>query len=271
MRSYTWICLSWHGLWSYLACNALFDKYPSGCDEVWECKPVFTSKNSPPFPVPTYRGIKMSLDDLRLRNRSIDRFRFQFIALDNVGSFSFYGANGCSFRSQSFHFVTLSPRLIGGEIVTLRHSSLLPWIFPSFRTSRVPSSVCIVSAKEKIVLFFARRGIGATKIYTNTNSYSQVIFQPLTNFDSNPKIWMAFLISRAKRGARCNMPAGYLGYVAQRVSTCLVTCLPSNHSQAVHSKRDGRVPSMQPPVQVRGLVNGIGNRYLERLHCPMPD
>lgn len=26
---------------------------------------------------------------------------------------------------------------------------------------------------------------------------------------------MAFLISRAKRGARCNMPAGYLGYVAQ--------------------------------------------------------
>lgn len=77
---------------------------------------------------PTYsvpgRGIKMSLDDLRLRNRSINRFRFQFIALDIVGSLSFYGANSCSFRSQSFHFVTLSPRLIRGEIVTLRHSPL---------------------------------------------------------------------------------------------------------------------------------------------------
>lgn len=96
----------------------LFDEYPSGCDEVWEWKPVFPRK------IPPYRGIKMSLDDLRLRNRSIDRFRFQFIALDNVGSFSFYGANSCLFRSHSFHFVTLSPRLIGGEIVTLRHSPL---------------------------------------------------------------------------------------------------------------------------------------------------
>lgn len=119
---YTWLRLSWSLIISCV--QRVIRRVSLGMQRGLGVETSFPRKILLDSPISTYRGIKMSLDNLRLRNRSIDRFRFQFIALDSVGSFSFYGANSCSFRSQSFHFVTLSPRLIGGEIVTPRHSRL---------------------------------------------------------------------------------------------------------------------------------------------------
>lgn len=46
----------------------------------------------------------MSLNDLRLRNRSTGRFRFEFITPDSVGSLSLYGVNSSSLRCPAFPF-----------------------------------------------------------------------------------------------------------------------------------------------------------------------
>lgn len=95
----------------------------------------------------------------------------------------FYGANSCSFRSQSFHFVTLSPRLIRGEIVTLRHCPkfslrfkrrafyALVFVHPCLVSERKNYRIYLVSRVEE----FARPGI-RIGIFN--------LFSSLTNFDS---------------------------------------------------------------------------------------
>lgn len=109
-----------------------------------------------PTYVPGGRGIKMSLDDLRLRNRSINRFRFQFIALDTVRSLSFLWCEQLLVLIPEFPFRnTLSPfnTRRNCDAPTLATALNFPFVLNVARFTRSFSFIRASYRKERIIVF----------------------------------------------------------------------------------------------------------------------
>lgn len=170
----------------------------------------------------------MSLDDLRLRNRSINRFRFQFIALDTVRSLSFLWCEQLLVPVPEFPFRnTLSPfnTRRNCDAPTLATALNFPFVLNVARFTRSFSFIRASYRKERIIVFIWFRAWRNSRdqeyeqvfsIYFPRLPISILIIKDLNGIlDLAHETWSQ--VQRASRVSRLRCTT---------VSTCLVTCLP---------------------------------------------